>query len=439
MARRTIKSDLSEPPQSHHHLQDYIIRIDPFHYLHVKDTNTNIVQVVTGPKTHTCLDHEKVVFGPEKMISIPPRHYLIVDNPVVKKKNTDESGKEVGIVVLDDHGQVLLRHGDKEVRFEQPPFPLYDGEKCGKVQPLRVVEENTALRLRAIRDFEDRYDHGKPRRAGAEWLFYGRATYYPQVEVEIVATVKATILKSTQALKVRAADDCVDYKGNDRKAGEEWLVKKEGTYLPRVNEEVVETVKAYTLTYKDALHIRAKSTFTDSAGIERKAGTEWLVSSKDTESYIPGVYEEVTKQVQLIVLGAHDYCIIKDPVDDNYKPQLGMRKIIRGHTTFFLKPGEHLESMQQSILLGPEDALWITATEEFYDKHGGHNVRRRTGHVWLCCGPGEYWTPLEAKVQMRTKAFLQIEPLGLYFFQPALFFGYILVLLGLLYFVNYYL
>jgi len=339
-------------------------------------------------------------------------------------------------VVLDDHGQALLRHGDKEIRFEQPPFPLYDGEKSGQVQLLRVVEENTALRLKAIRDFKDRYANGKARRAGEEWLFYGRATYFPQVEVEIMATIKSTILKSSEALKIRARDDCFDYENNQRNAGEEWLVKKEGSYLPNVNEEVIEPVKAYTLTFRNALHLRAKSTFTDSEGIERKAGTEWLISSQQTDMYIPHVYEEVTKQVNLIVLGAHDYCIIIDPVDENDKPQLGLSKLVKGHKTFFLKPGESVGPIQQAILLGPDDALWITATEEFNDTHGGRNVKRRPGHVWLCSGPGEYWTPIEAKVQSRVKAFLSLEPLGLYFFQPALLIGFILAFVALLYFLT---
>jgi len=316
---------------------------------------------------------------------------------------------------VDDHGQFVLRHGDKEIRFEQPPFALYDGEKRGPVLPLRVVEVNSALRLRAIRDFEDRYANFESRKAGEEWLFNGPATYYPQVEVDVVTTVKSTILKKNQALKVRARADCLDYEGTDRKAGEEWLVRKEGSYLPNVNEEVVEIVKAYVLTYKDALHLRAKSTFTDSEGIERKAGKEWLVSSQNTEQYIPNVHEEVTRQVTLIVLGAHDYCIIKDPLDDNNKIQLGKRKLVKGHCSFFLKPGETSEGIQQSVMLGPQDALWLTAKEEFTDARGS---KRRPGQVWIYCGPGEYWLPIEASIQYRTHAYFSFEPLGLYLFRP---------------------
>jgi len=106
-----------------------IIKLDPYHYLHVKDTNTNLIKLIIGPSSVTCLEHEKVVFGPERMVMIPPRHYVIVENPVIRKIESDSDGKEISsIVVMDDNGQVKLRYGDREVRFEQASFPLYNGE-----------------------------------------------------------------------------------------------------------------------------------------------------------------------------------------------------------------------------------------------------------------------------------------------------------------------
>ena len=194
---------------------------------------------------------------------------------------------------MDEFGQDRLRHGDQEIRFEQDPFPLYPGEKLeGNIQPLQIVEEYTALKLKSKRDFEDRYAKAV-RRAGEEWHFKGPQTYYPQPEVEIVATVRAIILKPNQALKLRAKDDCIDYQKTKRKAGEEWLVKQEGAYLPDVNEVVVEVVNAYILTDTNgyvhanltsdllwtnsvcSLHLKAKRTFVDSRGVSRRAGEEW--------------------------------------------------------------------------------------------------------------------------------------------------------------------
>jgi major vault protein len=121
------------------------------------DNNTNVTDVIVGPKTFTRQDHQSVVGGPTAMIMVPPRHYCIIENPVVR---------EDGVVARDKNGQVRLRHSDQEIRFESPdPFPLYPGESLvGKVTPLQVVAPNTAIRLRAIRDY-------KEYKAGDEWLF----------------------------------------------------------------------------------------------------------------------------------------------------------------------------------------------------------------------------------------------------------------------------
>ncbi len=52
-------------------------------------------------------------------------------------------------------------------------------------------------------------------------------------------------------------------------------------------------VNAYVLTEKQALHMRAIRTFTDDFGVIRKNGEEWLIKMTDTETHIPGVYEQV--------------------------------------------------------------------------------------------------------------------------------------------------
>jgi hypothetical protein len=43
-----------------------------------------LFRVVVGPKTFTRNEHEKVVAGPEPMIIVPPRHYCIIQNPVLR-------------------------------------------------------------------------------------------------------------------------------------------------------------------------------------------------------------------------------------------------------------------------------------------------------------------------------------------------------------------
>jgi len=126
-----------------------VIRLKPFYYIHVLDNNANVTTVETGPQTFTVMDHQTVVQKETPMIIIPPRHYCIISNPA--QKHHDGSP-----VTEKNNGQVKLRHGDEEIRFEQEPFPLYPGEQLyGKVSPLQVVAPLTALKLRATRDFDE--------------------------------------------------------------------------------------------------------------------------------------------------------------------------------------------------------------------------------------------------------------------------------------------
>lgn len=75
-------------------------------------------------------------------------------------------------------------------------------------------------------------------------------TYLPRKEVSIEETVRATIIKSNQAIKLTARKECKDRDGKDRVTGEEWLVQRVGAYLPGAYEEVVCVVDAYVLTEK---------------------------------------------------------------------------------------------------------------------------------------------------------------------------------------------
>jgi len=93
-----------------------LVRIPPYHYLHVLDQNSNVTRLEIGPRTFVRQDHEKVLVGPAKNIIIPPRQYCIIENPVV----VDEGGK----VVFDDAGQAKLRHADREIRLSQVRFLL---------------------------------------------------------------------------------------------------------------------------------------------------------------------------------------------------------------------------------------------------------------------------------------------------------------------------
>jgi major vault protein len=385
-----------------------VIRIKPHHYIHVLDNNTNVTRVENGPQTFTRQDHETILGQPEPMVMIPPRHYCIISNPI------ERDGK--GVPVLEKSGQVKLRHGDEEIRFTQDPFVLYPGEKVfGKVSPLQVVAPNTALRLRALRDVKVELPiaaatgkDGKEEqaksvsyRAGDEWLFRGPGTYYPRVEVQIQDIVRAIVVKPLQALRLRARKELLDADKKPRKAGEEWLVRSAGAYLPEVNEEVVDTVSAVILTDKKALHIQAAQTFVDSKGVQRKAGEEWLVTQADAEAHIPDVHEKIVGEVKLTTLTSRQYCVVLDPIGANGKNQLGKRELRRGELSFFLAPGERLEAGIQNVqVLDSEEALLLRAREAVKDGKD----ERKPGDRWMIDGPCEYVPPVEVEIVEKRRA-----------------------------------
>ncbi len=270
-------------------------------------------------------------------------------------------------------------------RFEQEPFPLYPGEKLyGKVTPLQVVAPNTALRLKATRDFTD--EEGVTRRAGDEWLVEGPKTYIPRVEAQVAEIVRCVIVKPNQALKLRARKDTIDRNETKRAAGEEWLVKTTGAYLPGVDEDLAETINAVVLTDKKALHLRATRTFKDVFGKTRKAGEEWLGTLEDAETHIPDVYEQVVGEVKITSLNNRQYCIAVDPWKDN-KQLLGQRELRKGETSFFLKPGERLEAGIQNVyVLSEEESLLLSVKQTFYDEQTKDKKERKAGDRFMIYG-----------------------------------------------------
>ncbi len=394
-----------------------IIRLKPQQFIHVLDNNTGVTRLEVGPQTITLRDHERLILKPEAMIVVPPRHYCIVANPVLQ----DEAGQPLS----DEHGQIKLQYGDREIRFAQEPFPLYPDEiLIGEITQLQVVERNQALRLKAIRDFTDTLSLRNQeqaenqtinRLAGDDWLFEGPGTYIPRVEVEVVETVSAKVIKTNQALRLLARQNCIDRQGNRRRSGEEWLVREEGAYLPGVDEDIVGIINAFVLTERRALHLRAKRTFPDILGRQRKAGDEWLVSLEDAEIHIPDVYEEVVGEVAITTLGDREWCIVVNPIDDLGKPQLGLREVQFGRTSFFLHPGELLENgIQKVYVLGEQEALLLRAREAFNEAGDHTTIQHHPGDLWMITGPRDYIPPVEVEVLERRKAIPLDKNEGIY-------------------------
>lgn len=391
-----------------------VIRIPPFEYIHVLDTNTNVTAVLTGPKTYTRQDHERVTKGPDAMICVPPRHYCVISDPV--QRDAD------GNVLKNEFGIVKLRYGDAEVRLSDKypdPFPLFPGEAlAGAVKELEVIPVNTALYLQALRDFDDR-------KAGDEWLFAGPGTYVPRIEVKRLKKVSAKVITHDMGLRLRARRETTDSEGKPRKAGEEWMVRSLGAYMPGVCEEIVETVRAYVLTEKKALHIRAERSFTDVYGKERKAGEEWLVTFDLAETHIKDVSEVVVGEVDIVTLTNRQYCVIVDPYVDGTQ-SLGTKVLRRGECSFFLQPGETLENeIEQVHVLAEDEGLLLTAHEAFTDEspvailsHGEGKVegsqQRRPGDLWMIYGPCEYVPSVEVEIVERRRAIPLNDNEGIY-------------------------
>eukprot|EP01006_Ploeotia_vitrea_P061194 TRINITY_DN7746_c0_g1_i1.p1 TRINITY_DN7746_c0_g1~~TRINITY_DN7746_c0_g1_i1.p1 ORF type:complete len:841 (+),score=171.23 TRINITY_DN7746_c0_g1_i1:48-2570(+) len=385
---------------------DDVVRLKPYQYIHVHDNNQNVTRVVVGPETFTKKDHEQIVQPPTPCVTIQPRHYCTILNPIARTED--------GNIVKDKYGQAKVRLGDEEIRFQQDPFPLYPQEqlKDNKVLPLQVLPVGKALRLRAKRDFEDKA-------AGDEWLFEGPGTYIPRVEVEIADQMIAHVIKPNSGLMLRARHACKDRTGAQRKSGETWLYTKTGSYLPGVDEEVVKVVNGVVLTPTTALHLEAKRSFTDCFNKKRNAGAKWLVTDKNTDVYIPGPDEEITGTVNIVTLDTTEYCVVVDPwTGDGFadgSQKLGQKEIRAGRTSFFLKPGESLErGIQEVYVLGEQEALLLTAEQAFKDSEDGKAVDRRPGDRWMVYGPTSHIPPVQVKVLERRKSIALGENEGIY-------------------------
>lgn len=388
-----------------------VIRLPPYKYVHVLDTNSNVSRVLAGPLTYTRQEHEHVLTSVQDMIVLPAQHYIEIRNPVVRTQE--------GEIVHDNFNQAKLQHGEFEIRIHDKfpePFPLYPGEvQVEGIKKLRVVPVDTALRIRVSRKV-DKYV------AGDEWLFVGPATYYPRVEEDVVTVVHAIIIKKNQAIKFRAEKKCKDSQGIERDAGEEWLVRTLGAYLPQIDEVLVETMHAHILTDKTALHLCALRTFKDVYGVQRKAGEEWLVTSEIAETHVQDVHEAIVGSVDIVTLTNRQYCVIVDPVVDGVQKR-GTRQLRKGETTFFLLPGEKLENgkIEDVCILADDEAVLLQAIESFtedsttasddQDANSNNNnptpqtdIKREAGERWMVHGPREYIPPIQVQVLEVRKA-----------------------------------
>ena len=158
------------------------------------------------------------------------------------------------------------------------------------------------------------------------------------------------------------------------------------------------------------------SPFLSSLGKPRKNGEEYLITLDDMESFIPDVYENALAIVHITTLTSRQYCVIINPVDDNGKPQLGHKKLVKGEQSFFLRPGEKLENdcIQDVFVLGEDEGLVLRAMEKHTDNSVDPAILRQPGDKWMLKGPMEYVPPVEIEVIAKRKAIPLHQNDGIY-------------------------
>lgn len=103
---------------------------------------------------------------------------------------------------------------------------------------------------------------------------------------------------------MRAKKDLTDSEGEKRRAGQRWLVRKLGAYIPDVSEEIVEVRKGFVLTDKKSIWLRALKDMKDVYGVQRYAGAEWLIGVEQANSHILDVNEKFIMEVPITSLSS---------------------------------------------------------------------------------------------------------------------------------------
>ena len=208
-----------------------------------------------------------------------------------------------------------------------------------------------------------------------------------------------------------------DASGVKRIPGERWLMRKQGQYLIKEEEELVKTVKGVILTEQKALHLKATASYTDVYNIKRNAGDEWLVKSDMASTHILDVYEEKVQDVPLTLLTSRDYCFVRNPIDPKTgECRWGEYEQRKGPLRFFLQPGEAASRergnfVQRIMVLGEDEAIFVKALDKFTDEKG---VERKACEEWMVHGPCDYIPPLEIEVIEDRKSIPLDENEGIY-------------------------
>ncbi|RNF05301.1 putative major vault protein [Trypanosoma rangeli] len=383
-------------------MTDRVVRLKPYEYVHILDNNTCKVTLLEGPCCFTMQDHLV------KLHTTPQRHIVIPLNHYCEVENP--------VSPSPDGGEPTYRVGHREVRLPQPPFPLYPGEVVSEVKPMRILTAREAIILRALADHtttDELTGEIVQRMAGQQWLVKGPCLYVPRVEQEVVESVEPVILAANEYMQLSALSDFKDSDGTTRRAGEKWnMVTRELFFLgPYTKLESVE--KGIMLSPILALHVRAVRPFYDHRfGVQRLLGDRWLVTHDAVTLFLPTENEQPETIIPLTVVGQQQYCILLSMAHDGVCHD-SKQRLLKGVCSFFLKPGERLRDneVKDAYLLGAHEALLVEAINSFTEDGG---ARREASSRWLVRGPCSYIPPLEVRVVERRERMLLTGHSGVY-------------------------
>ncbi|PTL82625.1 hypothetical protein [Vitiosangium sp. GDMCC 1.1324] len=274
-------------------------------YAYIEDANRGVVLVEIGPKVLTLEAHLTMV-SKSRMIELGTGNWCVVRNPVVRAD---------GWVGLDEFGQARIAVGDREVRVGPQVFPLYPGEELeGDITPEYVLGIYEALRLRALTTFTDERAPGGPRRreAGDEWLVRGPGRYVPSAAVTVVSAEKARVLKETEYCVVL---NPVERATGRIQEGRRKVISGPDVFFLEPGEALEGDVRRkHVLSEMQGLKLQALDDFAEpEEGGEprlRKAGDTWIVRGPRT--YVPNEKVVIHKEISALSLGQGEGLYVRD-------------------------------------------------------------------------------------------------------------------------------
>ncbi|KAF5218546.1 hypothetical protein C3747_283g12 [Trypanosoma cruzi] len=379
-----------------------VVRLEPYEYVHILDNNTCKVTLLEGPCCITLLDH---------LVNLhknAQQHIVIPPNHYCEVRNP--------VVLSPDGGEPTYRMGHREVRLSQPPFPLYPGELASDLKPMRILTSKEAIIVRALEDHTTTEEFtGKTvqRIAGEQWLVKGPGAYVPRVDEEVLRRVVPLLLSANEYIQLCAMADFKEPDGTARRVGEKWNLLTQGVFFPGPYTKQEPVKKGITLSPTLALHVRAVHSFYDTRfGIQRCLGDRWLVTHDEVALFLPTEDEDPETTVPLTIVGQQQYCILLRTVQDGVVHD-GKRKLLKGPCSFFLKPGESLQDneVKDAYLIGDHEALLVEAVSSFAEED---DTWREVSSRWLVSGPCSYIPPLDVCVVERRERLLLTGSQGVY-------------------------